>query len=575
MKKILALFLALAMMTAGVFAFSGCSQRDEDDRGATLLMYLTSDPSNLNLDPARKMYSAEAIKLVSLMFEGLMVMDEDGKLSNGMAKSWTVTEDEERGVFRMVFEIKETRWSDGKPVTADDFVFAWKRILEPEFVSPAAALLFPIRNARAVKEGYMTVDDLGAFADDMRVLRIEFERKIDYDKFLENLTSPYLVPLRADTIDPQPDAWAKVPLTMLTNGPFSLKQIEYNRITSLDRSMFYLQPEGRRNLDPFRYVTPFRIHLDFARNLERITDAYVNNDYIFFLGDVPKARWSEFESQAVVKDLLSSYAYHFNAEVRPFNDARVRKALSIALDRNEIARLASLGVKPATGIVPHGAIDAQSNRTFREVRGNAIDPGGNIAEARSLLSAAGVSSGSFELRIRRSEVERAVAEYVVGIWGQLGFNVTVREMAGISVQEAILSRDYEVMGYDMVSPGVCAFSVLAQFAKPFSGNLVEFHDEDHVTVNPFVTGFQDDAYDAIIEEIFLLDGPGDYEARNARLFDAEKMLVDLSPVAPLFFNTSINITRDIRGLTYSKYGYTIFTKADLRDYQQWTTEETP
>jgi len=86
---------------------------------------------------------------------------------------------------------------------------------------------------------------------------------------------------------------------------------------------------------------------------------------------------------------------------------------------------------------------------------------------------------------------------------------------------------------------------------------------------PYLTGFQNDAYDALMEEIVLLDN--DYEARTAKLFEAEKMLVDLSPVAPLYFNTSINITEKISGLSYSKFGYTIFTKANLKDYQQYTT----
>ena len=258
MKKILAIVLIAAMAATALLGTAGCAERDPDDRGATLLMYLAGDPSNLNLDPGKMMYSSEAIKFMGLMFEGLTVMDEAGKLNKGMAKNWTIIEDEDAGIFRMNIELIETRWSDGKPVTADDFVFAWKRILEPEFSSPAAALLFPIRNARAVKEGDMTIDDLGAYADDMDLLRIEFERKIDYDKFLETLSSPYLVPVRADTIDPQPETWAKVPLTMLTNGPFSLKQIEYNRITSFDRSLYYLQPQGKRNINIFKFVTPFR-----------------------------------------------------------------------------------------------------------------------------------------------------------------------------------------------------------------------------------------------------------------------------------------------------------------------------
>ena len=576
-KKIIALFLVAAMAAASVFGAAGCSKRDEDDRGATLLMYLTSDPSNLNLDPAKLIYSAEAVKLIGLMFEGLTVMDENGRLERGMAKNWTITENEAEGIYRIVFEIKETRWSDGKAVTADDFVFAWKRILEPEFSSPAAALLFSIKNARAVKEGDMTVDDLGVYADDIRELRIEFGHKIDYNKFLENLASPYLVPLRADTVDFNPEGWARsggggsggsISMTLLSNGPFSIKQLEYNKIASFDRSTYYLLP-GKKGENIFKHVTPYRISLDFSRNLNALTDSYVKDDYIFFLGDVPPERFAEFESKAVIKDLLSAYTYYFNVDVRPFDNADVRKALSIALNRNEIAKIAGLGGKPATGIVPHGIIDVKSTEKYREVRGDAIKPGGDMDEARRLLSSAGVSGGSFELKIRDTDIENAVAEYVAGVWGQLGFNVTIRPLRGVAVQESLFAREYDVMGFDLQAPGVCAFSVLAPFAKPFSGGVVEFINEGLSIAEPYLTGFQNAEYDALIEQIALLDD--DYEARTAKLFEAEKKLVDLSPVAPLYFNTSINITEKISGLSFSKFGYTIFTKANLKDYHQYTT----
>ena len=568
-KKFIALFLIAAMTVSAALGAVGCGKSDEDDKGATLLMYLAGDPSNLNLDPGKLIYSAEAIKFMGLLFEGLTVMDENGKLKGGMAESWKITDDAENGIYRITFTIKDTRWSDGKPVTADDIVFAWKRILEPEFSSPAAALLYSIKNARAVKEGDMTVDDLGVYADDITELRIEFEQSINYEKFLENLTSPYLVPLRSDTVDYQPDDWAKLPRTMLTNGPFSLKQIEYNKVASFDRSTYYLLEQGKRKTNIFKHVTPYRIILDYSRNLSAITEAYKKNDYIFFLGDVPPSEFSAFENEAVIKDMLSSYDYYFNVDVKPFGDANVRKALSIALDRNEIAKIAGLGVKPATGIVPHGIVDVKSTEEYREVRGNAINPSGNLDEAKKLLSAAGVSGGSFTLKIRSSEVEKAVADYAAGVWGSLGFNVTVSELKGIAVQETILSRDYDVMGFDLQAPGVDAFSVLAPFANQMSGGVVKFVDEGQSIAEPFMTGFHNDAYDAVMEEILSL--ANDYETRTAKLFEAEKMLVDLSPVAPLFFNVSINITDKISGLEYSKFGNTKFNKANLKNYQQYTT----
>jgi len=572
-KKILALILLAALLSLNAIGIAGCSKRDENDKGAILLAYLAGDPSNLNLDPAKLIYSAEAVKFMGLIFEGLTKMDENGKLQNGMAKKWTIKENEEKSEYVIEFELKESKWSDGKPVTADDFVYAWKRVLSPDFSSPAAPLLYWVKNARAVKEGDMTVDDLGVFALDTRVLTVVFDHKVDYDKFLENLSSIYLVPLRSDTVDYAPEDWAKKPMTLLSNGPFTIKQMDYNKATTLERSTYYLLP-GKKGENIFKYVTPYKISLDFSRNLDQLATEYAKDNYMFYLGGVPKDRYNEFAGKAVLKDLLSTYSYHFNVDKAPLNKAEVRKALSIALDRNEIAKIAGLGVKPATGMVPTGIIDAKSTGDdFRAVGGNAINPAGDIAGAKALLQTAGASGGSIELKVRDTDVEKAVAEYVKGVWGQLGFSVTVVPMRGVQYGEDIFTRNYDVMGYDDQAPGVDAFSVLAPFAKPFCGGIVTFQNEGLSTAEPYITGFQNDAYDALMEEIMLIDN--DNIARTEKLHAAEKMLCDLSPVAPLYFNTSINLTEKLTGLSYSKFGYTIFTKANLKNYQQYipTTED--
>ena len=565
-KKFLALFLIAAMLILGVMNIAGCSKQIEGDKGATLLMYLAGDPSNLNLDPAKLIYSSEAVKFLGLIFEGLTKMDDNGKLQKGMAKDWKIIEDEERGEYKIQFELKETRWSDGIIVSADDFVYAWKRVLDPDFSSPAAPLLFWIKNARAVKEGDMTVDDLGVYALDSSLLEVTFEEKIDYDKFLENCASIALVPVRADTVDYLPEEWAKKPMTLLSNGPFSIKQMEYNKLTSLERSTYYLLP-GKKGENIFKYVTPYRLSLDFSRDLNKITDAYKSNDYMFYLGDVPQSRYAEFKNDAVLKDLLSTYSYHFNVDKAPFNNPNVRKALSIALDRNKIAEIVGLGVKPATGIVPTGIIDVKSTDDFRAVGGEIIKAGGDMAEAKSLLQ--GTSGSSIELKIRDTDLEKAVAEYVAGVWRELGFNVTVKPLRGVEYSNDIFERNYDVMGYDDQALGVDAFSVLAPFAKPFCGGKVTFIDEGQSIAESYITGFQDAAYDALIEEIAVIYN--DNELRTQKLHEAEKKLVDLSPVAPLYFNTSINITEKLTGLSYSKFGYTIFTKANLKNYLDYTT----
>ena len=578
-KKILALFLIASMVFLGLMNIAGCGpKRAEDDKGAVIPMYLAGDPSNLNLDPGKLIYSAEAVKFLGLIFEGLTVIDENGKLQKGMAKSWEIIENEEKGEYIIQFELKATKWSDGIPVSADDFVYAWKRILDPDFSSPAAALLYSVKNARAVKEGDMTVDDLGVYALDTTTLQVTFDHKIDYDKFLENCASIALVPVRSDTVDFKPTDWAKTPQSLLSNGPFTVKTMEYNKLTSLERSTYYLLP-GKKGEDIFKYVTPYKLSLDFSRNINQMADAYLNasenKDLVFYLGGVPVSRYTEFAGKTESKDLLSAYSYHFNVDNPLFAKAEVRKALSIALDRNKIAEIVGLGVKPATGIVPTGIIDVKlTGDDFRTVGGDIIPAGGDIAAAKSLLQSAGVTGGSFELKVRSSErgdnAEEAVAEYAKGVWAQLGFTVTVKPMKGLDYTNDIFDRNYDVMGYDDQAVGVDALSVLAPFAKPFCGGIVTFIDEGQSTAESYITGFQNNDYDAMMEEIVMtLDN--DTAARTEKLHKAEEKLFDLSPVAPLFFNTSLNITDKLTGITYSKFGFAIFTKANLKNYPQYTT----
>lgn len=571
MKKFLALILCAAVMSTVLLCAVGCAKRDPNDKGATLLMYLASDPSNLNLDPAKMMYSHEIVKFIGLLFEGLTKLDENGKVVKGIADKWYFEEIPEEDSYKMIIELKDTKWSDGIPVTADDFVYAWKRILEPEFESPAASLLYDIKNARKVKEGDMTVDDLGVVAPDTLILEITFESgkgKPDYDKFLEYLASPSLVPVRADTIDPDPEGWAKKPLTLLTNGPFSIKAMEYNKQTMLERSVYYML-EGKKDENIFKYVEPFRIILDFSKNLSTTEQAYASDNYMYYLGDLPKDKFDEYKNNADLIDMLSTYSYHFNATKAPFDKAEVRKALSIALDRNEIANIVSLGVKPATGFVPIGVIDTNNSTSFRDKAGDVISAGGDVSAAKSLLQQAGVSSGSFTLKIGTGASEKAVAEYAAGVWQSLGFNVTIEEVRGIAYADTIYKREYDVMAYSDQSLTADAFSVLAPFAKPFSGQRVSFLSGAVSEQAPYITGFQNDAYDAFIEDLWASNA--DREVYTQKLHEAEKMLVDLSPVAPLYYHTNINVTKEISGLKYSKFGHTIFSGAKLKNYQQYET----
>ena len=182
------------------------------------------------------------LKYMSLMFEGLTSLDENGKWKKAGMKSYKVDKDAE-GEYIILVTLNSNRWSDGRSVQAADYVYSWKRIMEPDSACEAASLLYDIKNARAIKRGDATIDDLGVAAVDTYTLEIQFEQKIDLDQFFENCSSIALVPLREDVItryraDDGSDQWAMKTTNIVTNGPFCPKEMAMGGVIRLERSSY-------------------------------------------------------------------------------------------------------------------------------------------------------------------------------------------------------------------------------------------------------------------------------------------------------------------------------------------------
>ena len=190
MKKLISMLLLVATLT---LTLAGCTTLEEGEKGATINVYIGNEISDY--DPALAYTDDSAAKVLGLVYEGLTRINSNGKVENALMRSYKIIEDPEKNDYRMQITIKNTKWSDGRVVAADDVVYAWKRILDPEFTCSAAALLFDIKNARDVKHGDNSIDDLGVAAIDDTVIEVQFEEKIDYDLFLENLACLALVQL--------------------------------------------------------------------------------------------------------------------------------------------------------------------------------------------------------------------------------------------------------------------------------------------------------------------------------------------------------------------------------------------
>ena len=570
MKRVLALILTVIML-AGVLVSCGLS-RNGDDKGAVINVYLAEKVNSL--DPAFAYLSESASKIIGLVFSGLYRLDENGKANKDLCDGNKITEDAEKDYYMMELSIKDTKWNDGRSVSANDFVYAWKRLLEPGFSSEAASLLYEIKNARACKRGDVSIDDVGIYAVETKKLQIVFEQKIDYEQFLVNLASPELVPLREDKASRLAN-WASYYATMATDGPFFVKIFEPTDSSFiLERNQYYFRDAENDNYD--KSVTPFRIEVDYAQGKEAALEAY-SNGTLFYDASLPLSVRADYEKQVKTEDTPYTYTYVFNTKKAPFDSADVRKGLAMALNREEIANLITFATT-AEGFVPGAVRYGTSSGSFRDKAGSVLSES-NLEEAKKLVSSA--KEKKFTLSVRDNDIDIAVAEYAAGRWKDLGFTVEIEKITYSEDTEAVkrfeydqffddirvkyLSSDFDVIGVDMSAFTNDAFNTLAPYSPDFSGMMTDFTKGDTVTAGP--SGYDNKEYSELIEQAFA---EKDLNKRAEILVNAEKKLAEDMPAVPLFVYKEAYLTKKLSGLKREYFGPN-FTRVSLSGYKEFTT----
>ena len=245
LKKIIALLLCVLMM---IPVFSSCAKRDENDLGPMITMYLTDEI--YNFDPFYAYYNSSTLNIVSMLFETLFKLDEKGKIQNALVDTYEYIENPEKDEYKMVMILKDTCWSNKDPITTDNVMYTWKRLLNANNSFEAASLLFDIKNARAVKEGNVTIDDLGVEANSSKMLTVYFEGPIDVDAFLLNLTSVITAPLPESHIEKDAD-WAKKGSTMICSGPFKLGKTRYVNVDANNNVVDKMDPTRLTEKDDY------------------------------------------------------------------------------------------------------------------------------------------------------------------------------------------------------------------------------------------------------------------------------------------------------------------------------------
>lgn len=567
MKKLIALLMCVVLLVP-VLVSCGGIMPDDEDKGAEIPVHLSTEI--YNLDPAYAYLDDAGSKILPLIYEGLFTYDEDGEVVEAQCTDYETYTNRE-GEFVAEFTIAETKWSDGRSVNANDYVYAWKRILEPEFQSKAASLLFDIKNARACKNGDISIDDFGVVAAESRVIQITFEREVDIEEFIVNLASPALVPLREDKAN-RLTGWASYYATMVCNGPYYVKVfIPGEDLMILERSIYYYRDTDDEGESLDKYVKPYRLNIHMG-GLNSALNAY-NNAELMFNSELPLA--VRADAGAEVLDTLSTATYVFNTQKAPFDNADVRKGLSMAIDRTKLAGIITYA-KAAEGIIPDGIFDKSDEDSFRKNGGKLINTKADMDEAKKLTKSAEVKE--ITITCRDNDIDKAVAEYVQGQWEQLGFTVEINAVSFVPYEEieydqyedklytAYTTRDFDVIAIDSQMLSTTAFNELASYSKNFSGGAMDLASGNFDAVTN-LCGYDNPEYDELIESAFATT---DKAKRSEFLHKAEKMLIEDMPVAPLFVHQNgYVIDDDLSDVETTYFGAVTFTEAELEDYERF------
>ena len=350
----------------------------------------------LTLDPHRYNLRLEQTILGDL-FEGLTTVDAEGRIVPGAAERWETSADGLVWTFRLR---EEGRWSDGMPVTADDF-FSLRRLLHPATAASLAYFLYPVDNAEAVNTGSMAPEALGVRAIDQQTLEIRLERPFPF--LAERLSYPTGSPVPAHIVAKHGDDWVKAG-NMVTNGPFTLAEWLPQGFTRLERN-----PEWREAHSVRLEAVTYHPTSDRSAAYNRFLSGELD-----IIGDFPPGEIGRLQAErgdeTHLSPLLSVMYLVFNTTAKPFDDPRVRRALALAINRELIAsRVLKSGEIPSHSFVPPLVAGFESK----------VVQGPDPATARDLLAAAGYDEDNpLEITLRHiaGDDNRTAQVAVASMW---------------------------------------------------------------------------------------------------------------------------------------------------------------
>ena len=426
--------LLAVLISAAALSLAGCQgkvQRPPCPAGKVCLEY-GNETDPLSLDPQIANLVTEA-RIVGDLMVGLVTEAPDASPQPGMATSWTTSPDG----LTWTFHLRDAVWSDGTPVTADDFVYAYRRILDPKTASIYAYLVALLKNGQAVNDGKAPLSAVGAAAPDPHTLVLTLEHPAPYMPQILMLSVFYPVPRHV--VEKLGDRWVS-PGTYVSNGAYRLAAWKLGDHVQLDRNpQFY--DAAHVCVDRINYY-PTADVVSAERRVQRgeldLNTTFQSNRLQHIREVMPG-----YARPALV---LATYYLSFNTrDVKPLQDIRVRRALSEAVDRDFItAKLQRAGQLPAYSFVPPGVANYAYGAQARWSKESFAQ---RQAEARALLAQAGYGPKrplKLEIKVSSATETLLLAQAIQADWRAIGVEATVVQNEGQIAYAAYANRDYQV-----------------------------------------------------------------------------------------------------------------------------------
>ena len=567
-KRTLAMLLA-GVMCVGLLAGCGGSKPSEAPSAAPssepraapadepfeITLNIASEPQSI--DPALNSAVDGAI-MINHMFEGLMKWKDSGveangsdgtatnaELTYGQAESYEKVENAD-GTVTYTFTLRDdAKWSDGKPVTAGDFVYSWQRLVNPETAADYNYMIDCVVNANEIMAGEMDPSELAVSAPDDRTFVVTIAAELPY--FTELCAFPATFPVRQDIIEAKGDQWTFDTASYIGNGAYKMTEWEHNSKIVMEPNAEYYDVA---NLGPDKIT--FKLMDDQNAMLSGFRSGELD-----FIEEAPQAELAGLIASGEMKivDYIGTYYVCYQTQKAPFDDPRVRKAFTLAIDRTYIVnQVTQSGQVEASGFVPAGIYDAAgaSGDDFRTTGGDYYaetdaDYEANCEEARRLLAEAGYPNGEgfpvVEYLYNTSEAHKAVGEALQFMWEEeLGVTVTLNNQEWATFLQTRKNGDYSIARNGWIADYNDPMTFLDMWVTGGGNNDAQYS-------NP--------KYDELIAAAKLSTDPAE---RMDLMHQAEDLLMGEDGVlGPIYFYTQKYMVSDrIDGMFYTPLGYFFF-----------------